>query len=76
LTEAVGTIVENNIKEEIAQAPFIAIEVDETIDISCTAQCSTVLRYVLDSHIKVVFLGFDILKDGTVGGVTECILII
>ena len=73
LIEAVGMIVENSIKEEIAQASFIAIEVDETTDISCTAQCSTVLRYVLDSDIKEVFIGFDILKDRTVGGVTECI---
>ena len=73
LIEAVGTVVLNNIKEEIAQGSFIAIEVDEIIDISCTAQCSTVLRYVLDSDIKEVFIGFDILKDRTVGGVTECI---
>ncbi|XP_014785651.1 uncharacterized protein LOC106867105, partial [Octopus bimaculoides] len=68
---AVGTIVEKNIKEEVAQALFISIEVDETTDISCTAQCFTVLRYVLDSDIKEVFIGFDILKDRTVGGVKE-----
>ncbi|XP_076035906.1 uncharacterized protein LOC143021925 isoform X3 [Oratosquilla oratoria] len=73
LIEAVGTMVENHIKEEIAQAPFIAIEVDEMTDISCTAQCSTILRYMLDSDIKEVFIGFDILKDRTVGSVTECI---
>ncbi|XP_076034499.1 zinc finger MYM-type protein 1-like [Oratosquilla oratoria] len=73
LIEAVGTVVENNIKEEIARAPFIAIALDETEDISCTPQCCTVLRYVLDSDIKEVFIGFDILKDRSVGGVTECI---
>ncbi len=66
-------IVENSIKEEIAHASFIAIEMDETSDILCTAQCSTVLRYMLDFDIKEVFIGFDILKDRTVGGVTECI---
>ena len=73
LIEAVGMIVENIIQEEIARASFIATEVYETTDISCTAQCSTVLRYVLDSDIKEVFVGFDVLKDRTVGGVTECI---
>ncbi|XP_032882331.1 uncharacterized protein LOC116976613 [Amblyraja radiata] len=73
LIEAVGTVVENNIKEEIAKAPFIAIEVDESTVISNTAQCSTVLRYILDSEIKEAFKGFDKPKDRTATSVTECI---
>ncbi|KAK7076092.1 hypothetical protein SK128_021319, partial [Halocaridina rubra] len=40
---------------------------------SCKPQCSTVLRCVLDSDIKGVFIGYDILMDTTVGGVAECI---
>lgn len=38
LIEAVGMNVENCIKQEITPASFIAIKVDEMIDVSCTIQ--------------------------------------
>lgn len=46
LIKAVGMIVEYIIKEEIVLPSFIAAEVNKTTDISCTAQCSSVMRYM------------------------------
>ena len=76
LIEAIGIVTENDIKEEITRAPFISIEMDEmgpTTEVSNTAHCSIILRYLLDCEIKETFIGFDTLIDRTAAGVTKCI---
>ncbi|KAF3834237.1 hypothetical protein F7725_025441, partial [Dissostichus mawsoni] len=54
------------IKEEISKAPFVALMLDETSDVSNAAQLSCVLRFVTDSGVKERFVKFedkDALKD-------------
>uniref|UniRef100_A0A3P9K3W7 Zinc finger MYM-type protein 1 n=1 Tax=Oryzias latipes TaxID=8090 RepID=A0A3P9K3W7_ORYLA len=63
LIEAVGDVIRNDIKKEIGAAPFVAVEVDETTDVTNHAQISVILRYVATSEagceVNEAFLGFD-----------------
>ncbi|XP_060768562.1 zinc finger MYM-type protein 1 [Neoarius graeffei] len=63
LIEAVGDVIRSDIKKEIDAAPFVAVEVDETTDVTNRAQISVILRYVATSEaaceVKEAFLGFD-----------------
>ncbi|KAJ4925086.1 hypothetical protein JOQ06_017824 [Pogonophryne albipinna] len=47
------------IKEEISKAPFVALMLDETTDVSNAAQLSFVLRFVTDSGVKERFIKFE-----------------
>ena len=55
---------EMTLKKEISAAPFVAVEVDETIDVTNQAPTSVILRYVAkteaDCEVKEAFLGFDV----------------
>uniref|UniRef100_A0A3Q2DQ75 DUF4371 domain-containing protein n=1 Tax=Cyprinodon variegatus TaxID=28743 RepID=A0A3Q2DQ75_CYPVA len=63
LIEAVGDVIRNDIKQDISAAPFVAVEVDETTDVTSKAQISVILRYVTQPEagckVKEAFLGFD-----------------
>ncbi|XP_028677925.1 zinc finger MYM-type protein 1 isoform X1 [Erpetoichthys calabaricus] len=67
LIEAVGDVIRNDIKKEINAAPFVAVQVDETTDVTNKAQISVILRYVAKSEVacevKEAFLGFDDVSD-------------
>ena len=60
--EAIGDVIRDYIKKEISAAPFVAVEVDGTID-GHKAQISVILCYVAKSEVacdvKEAFLGFD-----------------
>lgn len=59
LISAVATIILKRIKQEIDEARFIAIVLDETTDITNFSQLSIVIRYVKsDGSIQERFLGF------------------
>ncbi|KAJ3587858.1 hypothetical protein NHX12_011453 [Muraenolepis orangiensis] len=47
------------IKEEISKAPFVALMLDETSDVSNAAQLSFVLRFVTDRGVKERFVKFE-----------------
>lgn len=55
------------IKNYINAAPFVAVEVDETSDVTIKAQISVILRYVAESEVacevREAFLGFDDVSD-------------
>ena len=67
LIEAVGDVIRNDIKKDINAAPFVAVEVDETTDVTNKAQISVILRYVATGEVacevKEAFLGFDDVSD-------------
>uniref|UniRef100_A0A3P8UM16 DUF4371 domain-containing protein n=1 Tax=Cynoglossus semilaevis TaxID=244447 RepID=A0A3P8UM16_CYNSE len=67
LIEAVAEVIRKDIKKEVSAASFVAVEVDETTDITNKAQISVVLRYVtLKSdacEVKEAFLGFGDVSD-------------
>lgn len=67
LIKAVGDVIRNDIKKEINAAPFVAVEVDETTDVTNKAQISVILGYVATSEVacevKEAFLGFDDVSD-------------
>ena len=46
LIESVGFVVLAEIKKELKNCAFLLVMLDETSDISCFSQLSTVLRYV------------------------------
>ncbi|KAK7909674.1 hypothetical protein WMY93_014358 [Mugilogobius chulae] len=63
LIEAVCDVIRNDIQNEIDAAQFIAIEVDETTDVTNKAQISVILRYVFNAEVKEAFMGFDDVSD-------------
>lgn len=74
LINAVSNVVLNTIKEEITQAPFVALLLDETSDISNQSQLSTTLRYVVKESGKVQerFVGFtDVSADRSAEGLLK-----
>ncbi|KAJ6633916.1 hypothetical protein lerEdw1_014256, partial [Lerista edwardsae] len=68
LIDAVGEVIRNDIKQEINAAPFVAVEVDETTDVTNRAQVCVVLHYVAKSEatceVREAFLGFDDVGEG------------
>lgn len=79
LIEAVGDVIRNDIKEEIGAAPFVAVEVDETTDVTNQAQISVILRYVATCEagceVKEAFLGFDdVNEDRRAPAIAEYVL--
>ena len=69
----------NDIKKEISAAPFAAVEVDETTDVTHNAQISVILHYVAkteaDCEVKEVFLGFnDVGADRCAPAIAEYVL--
>lgn len=59
LISAVTNVMGETIKEEIRKAPFVALMLDETSDVSNTAQLSLVLHFVTDSGLKERFIRFE-----------------
>ncbi|KAF3847096.1 hypothetical protein F7725_020124, partial [Dissostichus mawsoni] len=59
LISAVAEVMGETIKEEISKAPFVALMLDETSDVSNAAQLSCVLRFVTDSGVKERFVKFE-----------------
>ncbi|XP_032067022.1 zinc finger MYM-type protein 1-like isoform X3 [Thamnophis elegans] len=79
LIEAVSDVIRNDIKKEISATPFVAVEVDETIDVTNRAQISVILRYVAMTdakcEVKEAFLGFDdVSEDRHAPAIAEYIL--
>ncbi|KAJ3584164.1 hypothetical protein NHX12_014660 [Muraenolepis orangiensis] len=59
LISAVAEVMGEIIKEEISKAPFVALMLDETSDVSNAAQLSFVLRFVTYSGEKERFVKFE-----------------
>ena len=59
--EAVAEVILTDIKNDINKAFFIAVEVNETIDVTQKAQICIIFRYVCEASyvVKEAFLGFD-----------------
>ncbi|XP_032065573.1 zinc finger MYM-type protein 1-like isoform X2 [Thamnophis elegans] len=79
LIEAVNDVIRNDIKKEISATPFVAVEVDETTDVTNQAQISVILRYVAmtdaNCEVKEAFLGFDdVREDRRAPAIAEYIL--
>ena len=54
-------VILTDITNDINKASFIAVEVNETIDVTQKAQISVIFRYVCEASyvVKEAFLGFD-----------------
>jgi len=79
LIEAIGDVIRNGIKKEINAALFVAVEVDETTDVTNKAQISVILRSVAKSEVacevREAFLGFDdVSNDRRAAAIAEYIL--
>ena len=64
LISAIADVMGEEIQREINKAPFVAVMVDETTDVSVTAQLSLVLRYVTDAGVKERFVSFTDVSGG------------
>ena len=58
LIECLALCVEKQVLEELRNASFVAVQVDETTDVSVRTQCSIVFRYVVQSKVVERFLRF------------------
>lgn len=76
LIEAISDVVRCHIKSDINAASFVAVEVDETTDITNKAQISVISWYVNSNcEVKEAFLGYDdVNNDRRAQGISEYIL--
>ncbi len=58
LIQLVADVMTEAMKAEVRKTPFVSVMVDETTDVSNTAQMSYVLRYTTDSGVKERFFQF------------------
>ena len=58
LIQSVADVMTEAMREEVRNMPFVSIMVDETTDVSNTAQMSYVLRYTTDGGVKERFFQF------------------
>ena len=65
IIEAVAEIIQTDIRKDINKASFVAVEVDQTTDITKKAKISVSFRYICEASyvVKEAFLGFDDVSD-------------
>ena len=65
IIEAMAEIIRTDIRKDINKASFVAVEVDETTDVTQNTQISVIFRYVCEASyiVKEAFLGFDNVSD-------------
>lgn len=74
LIEVTTIALNEKIKSELNEAPFVSIQADETLDVSCKSQMSIIFRYCVNDKIEERFVGFyDVSKDKTAVGLSEVI---
>ena len=66
IIEAVAEVIRTDIRKNINKASFVAVEVDETTDVTQKAQISIIFRHVCEASyvVKEAFFGFDDVSDG------------
>lgn len=75
LLEAVSSSLLVTIKEDVKNATFVAVMVDETTNISNKAQFSIVLCYIANGQVEERFLGFcDISLDKRASAIADLII--
>lgn len=74
ILDAMLTVAHAFIKDEVKKTEYLAIQADETTDISCTTQMSIVIRYQIEGDIFERFWGYFPLTDRTAGGISSVIL--
>ena len=59
ITEAVAEVIRTDIRKDINKASFVAVEVDETTDVTQKAQISVIFRHVCEASyiVKKTFFG-------------------
>lgn len=73
ILEILSDIILDEITEEVKEAEYFALLVDETKDLSKKEQLSFVLRYVYDCEIYEEFIGFRVAEDLTAEGLSDAI---
>ncbi len=61
------------VKDEIDNAKFVSIQVDDTTDVSCMSQLVIILRYLVNGEIKERLLGFHKAQVKTANAITKLI---
>lgn len=72
IIESVSNVILDTIKQEVKDAHFVAIMLDECTDVGKLSQLSTVIRYVKEGEIEERFLGFtDVSKSRSAAAISE-----
>ena len=72
LIQAISDTIIDHIRQEVQNCHFVSIMLDETCNISCESQLSTVLRYVHKGEAKERFIEFtDVSADKTAAALFE-----
>lgn len=71
LLDCMLSVYEKKLADEVSQAPFVAVQADETTDVACVSQCVIVLRYVTECSAVERFLCFSPLVDRTAEGLEK-----
>jgi hypothetical protein len=74
LLDSMLHVARNLIIKEVELADFVAIQADETTDVSGQDQMVLILRYTLGQKIYERFWGYFLLLSHTADGISSCIL--
>lgn len=76
LIEAVSNVLLREIRREIQQTEFVAVQLDETTDISRKAQLSSIIRFVGENGEceERFYKFFDVSNDQSADGITKVVL--
>lgn len=72
IIESISAVTLDTIREEVKDASYVALMLDETTDVAKLSQLSTVIRYVKEGEIQERFLGFtDVSSDRSAVALSE-----
>jgi hypothetical protein len=73
LLECMYSVYKDEVSQQLANAPFVAVQADETTDVSCKSQMVIVLRYMVNNTVTERFWEFIEVKDKTGAGLANVI---
>lgn len=75
MVEVIKDVINEHIQLEIEQSPFISVQADETLDVSCKCQMSIIFRLCVKERIEERFVGFfDVSRDKSARGLADVVL--
>jgi hypothetical protein len=64
MLEAIATIIQNRILENVKKSPAVGVMVDDSTDDANIKQLSVVVRYAFKGEVRVAFLGLIAIPEG------------
>ncbi|XP_028327722.1 zinc finger MYM-type protein 1-like isoform X2 [Gouania willdenowi] len=74
LLDCMYSVYRDVVTQQLVDAPFVAVQVDDTTDISCKSKMVIVLRYMVNNTVTERFWEFIEVKDKSAAGLSNAII--